>query len=163
MIARNIFKLVPSTFFMFRDQQQWIDSSSHTLGGRVLAKVLGLVSAKETSGLNLGSRASGELLVEVDDTLHADSIRGGTESLYPRQKYRPCVFQVCCSKFPMVFSHVQSNPSCSPSKRNRNQTIMPNKAIPWSESTHGMGERERRGEERRGGLNEEARTEGEAT
>lgn len=52
-----------------------------TLATGVLAKVLGLVSAEETLGLDLGSGTSGKLLVEADDTLHADSIRSGANGL----------------------------------------------------------------------------------
>ena len=52
-----------------------------TLSGRVLAEVLGLVSAEKTGGLDLGGRSTGQLLVEVDDTLHAQSIRVGANCL----------------------------------------------------------------------------------
>lgn len=55
----------------------------HTLRRRVLAKVLGLVFAENAGGLDLGSSATGKLLVEVDDTLHADSVRGSTNGLRP--------------------------------------------------------------------------------
>ena len=55
----------------------------HTLRRRVLAKVLGLVFAEKAGGLDLGSRATGELFVEVDDTLHAHSVRGSTNGLRP--------------------------------------------------------------------------------
>lgn len=51
------------------------------LGSRVLAEVLGLVSAEETLSLDLGGGTSGKLLVEADDTLHADSIRSGANGL----------------------------------------------------------------------------------
>jgi hypothetical protein len=51
------------------------------LASRVLAEVLGLVSAEETLSLDLGGGTSGELLVEADDTLHADSIRSGANGL----------------------------------------------------------------------------------
>ena len=56
-----------------------------TLSRRVLAKVLSLVSAEETGGLDLGSRSSGKFLVEADNALHADSIRSSADSLvkYP--------------------------------------------------------------------------------
>ena len=53
-----------------------------TLHRRVLAKVLGLVSAEETLGLDLGGSTSGELLVEGNDALHANSIRSGANRLY---------------------------------------------------------------------------------
>lgn len=52
-----------------------------TLGSRVLAKVLGLVSSEKTGGLDLGGGSSGEFLVEADDTLHAKSIRSSTDGL----------------------------------------------------------------------------------
>jgi hypothetical protein len=55
----------------------------HTLRRRVLAKVLGLVSAEKAGGLDLGGRAAGKLLVEVDDALHAKSVRGSTNGLHP--------------------------------------------------------------------------------
>ena len=58
---------------------EWFDR--HTLSSRVLAEVLGLVSAEKTGGLDLRGGATGELLVEVDDTLHADSIGGGANRL----------------------------------------------------------------------------------
>lgn len=48
---------------------------------RVLAKVLGLVTAQNTSSLNLRSRAPGKLLVEVDNALHGDAIGVGANSL----------------------------------------------------------------------------------
>jgi hypothetical protein len=44
--------------------------------------VLGLVSAEETLSLDLGGGTSGKLLVEADDTLHADSIRSGANGLW---------------------------------------------------------------------------------
>lgn len=52
-----------------------------TLSRRVLAEVLRLVAAQDTGSLDLGGRASGQLLVEVDDALHCDSIGVGAESL----------------------------------------------------------------------------------
>lgn len=53
--------------------------------------MLSLVSTEEASGLDLGSCAPGEFLVEADDTLHADGIRGRTNSLdiAPRRQYIP--------------------------------------------------------------------------
>lgn len=47
----------------------------------VLAKVLGLVLAQDSSSLDLGGRASGQLLVEGDDTLHGDAIGVGAKCL----------------------------------------------------------------------------------
>jgi hypothetical protein len=52
------------------------------LGSRVLAEVLGLVSAEETLSLDLGGGTSRKLLVETDDTLHADGIRSGANGLW---------------------------------------------------------------------------------
>lgn len=52
-----------------------------TLRRGVLAKVLLLVLAEDALGLDLGGGTSGEFLVEADDTLHADSIRGGANGL----------------------------------------------------------------------------------
>lgn len=49
-------------------------------GSRVLPEMLGLVSGKETSGLDFGSRASREFFIEADNTLHADSIGCGADS-----------------------------------------------------------------------------------
>lgn len=43
--------------------------------------MLGLVATEKTLGLNLGGGATGELLVETDDALHAQSIGGGTDGL----------------------------------------------------------------------------------
>ena len=63
----------------------------HTFASRVLPEVLGLVFAKETSGLRLRSRASRELLVEVDDTLHTNSIWCGTDSLNEEKSIRNLV------------------------------------------------------------------------
>lgn len=66
-----------------------------TLATGVLAKVLGLVSAEETLGLDLGSGTSGKLLVEADDTLHADSIRSGANGL--------CLIEFCQPvEFPII-------------------------------------------------------------
>ena len=52
-----------------------------TLAGRVLAEVLSLVASEETGRLDLRSWASGELLVEANNALHADGIRGRTDGL----------------------------------------------------------------------------------
>ena len=52
-----------------------------TLAGRVLAEVLSLVATEEAAGLDLGGGASGELLVEADDALHAKGIGGGADGL----------------------------------------------------------------------------------
>lgn len=58
------------------------DRAQHTSRRGVLAgKVPGLVAAEKTGGLDLGGRAPGELLVKVDDALHAEGIGGGTNSL----------------------------------------------------------------------------------
>lgn len=56
--------------------------AQHTSRRGVLSgKVPGLVAAEKTGGLDLGGRAPGELLVKVDDALHAEGIGGGTNSL----------------------------------------------------------------------------------
>lgn len=52
-----------------------------TLDGRVLAEVLGLVSAEEALGLDLGGRTTGKFLVEADDTLHAQGIGSSANCL----------------------------------------------------------------------------------
>ena len=44
-------------------------------------EVPGLVASEKTGGLHLRSGAPGELLVEVDNALHAKGIRGGANSL----------------------------------------------------------------------------------
>ena len=56
-------------------------AKQRTLGGRVLAEVLGLVSTEKTRGLDLGSGTPGKLLVEADDTLHANGIGSSADSL----------------------------------------------------------------------------------
>lgn len=43
--------------------------------------MLCLVSAEEAGGLDLRSRSPGELLVEVDNTLHLDGIGGSANGL----------------------------------------------------------------------------------
>lgn len=43
--------------------------------------MLGLVAAEKTLGLNLGGGATGELLVETDDALHAQGIGSGSDRL----------------------------------------------------------------------------------
>ena len=53
----------------------------HTGGRGVLAKVTGLVAAEETLGLDLRGGATRKLLVEADDTLHAQSVGSTTNSL----------------------------------------------------------------------------------
>lgn len=55
---------------------------SHTLDGGVLAKVLGLVPAERAASLNLRSGSTRELLVEADDTLHAQSVGGRANRLF---------------------------------------------------------------------------------
>lgn len=57
------------------------DAVQRTLSGRVLAEVLGLVAASNAGGLDLRGGATGKLLVEVDDALHAESIRGSANGL----------------------------------------------------------------------------------
>ena len=52
-----------------------------TLARRVLAKVLGLVAAQDTRGLDLGGRATRELLVEIDDALHLSGVRSARDGL----------------------------------------------------------------------------------
>ena len=49
--------------------------------GGLLAKVLLLVAAEEALGLDGRGRAPGELLVKVDDTLHAQGIGSRSNSL----------------------------------------------------------------------------------
>lgn len=63
-----------------------------TLASGVLAEVLGLVSAEETLSLDLGGGTSGELLVEADDTLHADSIRSSANGLWWIEFCQPSEF-----------------------------------------------------------------------
>ena len=55
---------------------------SHTLDGGVLAKVLGLVPAERAAGLDLRSGSTGKLLVEADNTLHAQSVGGRANCLF---------------------------------------------------------------------------------
>jgi hypothetical protein len=54
---------------------------SLTLDGGLLAKVLGLVPAEETLGLDLRGGATRKLLVERNNTLHAHSVLSGADSL----------------------------------------------------------------------------------
>jgi len=60
-----------------------------TGSGRVLSEVLLLVPAEEALGLRLGSRTTRELAVEVDHSLHADSICCGTKTLLISMVSRP--------------------------------------------------------------------------
>ena len=69
---------------------------SRTHGRGVLAEVGLLVAAEETLGLGLGGSASRELLVEADDLLHADSVRGRPNSLIPTSANTSCMFWQCC-------------------------------------------------------------------
>lgn len=43
--------------------------------------MLGLISAEEAGGLDIGSRSPGEFLVEVDNSLHLDRVGGSTNGL----------------------------------------------------------------------------------
>ena len=92
----------------------WIQCWSHTLGRRVLAKVLGLVSAEDAGGLDRGSGTTGELLVEVDDALHAKGVRGSTNGLRPvsRQFFRSSVVLPVA----ILVLGPANNPSSRPSK-----------------------------------------------
>ena len=63
-----------------------------TLDRGVLAKVLLLVLAEDAGGLDLGGGTSGELLVEADDTLHADSIRSSANGLWWIEFCQPSEF-----------------------------------------------------------------------
>jgi hypothetical protein len=63
------------------DDKQEHNGVNDRLRRRVLAKVLGLVLAENAGSLDSGSGAAGELLVEVDNALHADSVRGRTNGL----------------------------------------------------------------------------------
>lgn len=53
----------------------------HTLRRRVLAEVLMLVLPEDARGLDLRGGASGQLLVELDDALHAQGVGGSTNGL----------------------------------------------------------------------------------
>lgn len=66
---------------IFPRRSKSLASFVRTHGCWVLAKVLGLVTTQNTSGLNLRSRAPGKLLVEVDNALHGDAIGVGANSL----------------------------------------------------------------------------------
>lgn len=92
----------------------WIPCWSHTLGRRVLAKVLGLVSAEDAGGLDRGSGTTGELLVEVDDALHAKGVRGSTNGLRPvsQQFFRSSVVLPVA----ILVLGPANNPSSRPSK-----------------------------------------------
>lgn len=50
--------------------------------------MLGLVLGEEALGLDLRGRSTGKLLVEVDDTLHADSIGSRTDGLSSNKSVR---------------------------------------------------------------------------
>lgn len=56
-------------------------SISRTLRSRILAKVLGLVSAENPGGLDLGGGAPRQFLVEVDNALHRKRVRVGADRL----------------------------------------------------------------------------------
>lgn len=55
--------------------------TGRTLDGWLVTEVLGLVLGEETLGLDSGSGATGKLLVEGDDALHAKGIRSGAQGL----------------------------------------------------------------------------------
>ena len=93
----------------------------HTLRRRVLAKVLSLVFAENAGGLDLGSRATGELLVEVDDTLHADSVRGSTNGLH--HTVSQLLFPPFCPLPQPQPSAAPSKQPCSSSSSNAHQTL----------------------------------------
>lgn len=74
------------------------DSSILTDTG-VLVEVAGLVAADDASGLNLGSRATGEAGVEVHNTLHTGSIlssANGLEKIDMLAIVRGPVGGICC-------------------------------------------------------------------
>lgn len=52
-----------------------------TRDGGILAEVTGLVATEETLGLDFGGGTTGELLVEADDSLHAQSVRSSANGL----------------------------------------------------------------------------------
>lgn len=81
MIAKERLCQHPHIVPDFTGRVKGLESPGLTHRCWVLAKVLGLVTAQNASGLNLGSRAPGKLLVEVDNALHGDAIGVGANSL----------------------------------------------------------------------------------
>lgn len=71
----------PSPQYPRSGNEQGCFQNRRTLCARVLAEVLRLVLAPETLGLHVGGGTTGELLVEADDTLHADSIGSSADGL----------------------------------------------------------------------------------
>jgi hypothetical protein len=57
------------------------ESEVRTPRGRVLAHVSLLVAGEQSLGLDLGSGATGKLLVEAHDLLHADGVGGRADGL----------------------------------------------------------------------------------
>lgn len=53
----------------------------HTGSRSLLSKVASLVTAEETLALNLRGGTTGKLLVEADDTLHAQCVGSAANSL----------------------------------------------------------------------------------
>jgi hypothetical protein len=59
----------------------WPVDGIRTPSGRLLAHVLLLVAAEEALAVGLGSWATGQLLVEAHNLLHADGIGRGADGL----------------------------------------------------------------------------------
>ena len=76
--------------------------------------MLGLVSAENAGGLDRGSGTTGELLVEVDDALHAKGVRGSTNGLRPvsQQFFLSSVVLLVA----ILILRPANNPSSRPSK-----------------------------------------------
>lgn len=81
IMAENRVSVSVSTAASLDEGGATFGTRSRTLGGWVLAKVLGLVSAQNAGGLDVGGGATGKLLVEVDDALHGDAIGVGANRL----------------------------------------------------------------------------------
>lgn len=68
-------------FLLLYNQVGVFRGIAHTSCGGILAKVLRLVLAPKSLGLNLRSRASGKLFVEIYYALHLGSIRRRPDGL----------------------------------------------------------------------------------
>lgn len=92
MIAAAI--KISTDSFSILSRSAWL---AHTLRRRVLAEVFGLVTAENASGLDLGGRTSGELLVKVDHAPHRDGVGVGADRLFHASASQKISSRASCS------------------------------------------------------------------